>query len=132
MALAGRLSIVAVGTDGTTFSTVDDLASCQMSWGGTIHDVSKFGDTWLRRLAGIKDNSFSLGGFYNQADTNGQVVMQNAKISDSQVWVMFKPNGTAGWKQAMLIDSWQVNTTEAGVQELSVTLVSAGGTIYTV
>ena len=94
MALPGRLAIVAVSTDGTTYSTVDDLNSAQMTIGGNQYDVSKFGDTAIRRLKGLNDVNFNLAGFLSQGDTNGQAALITAKIlAPIGIFSPFKPLG---------------------------------------
>jgi hypothetical protein len=132
MALEGRLSVVAVSAAGTTFATIDDLNSCQMQLGGTSHDVTKFGDTFVRRLQGLSDASYNLAGFFDQADTSGQTIITTAKIARSLIWIMFKPDGSAGWKQQVSVENVNINSTATGIQEFSVTLQAAEGTITTV
>jgi hypothetical protein len=132
MALEGRLSVVAVSATGTTFATIDDLNSCQMTFGGTTHDVTKFGDSFVRRISGLADTSYSLSGFFAQADTSGQTIITTAKIARTLVWIMFKPNGTAGWKQQVAVDTLNINSTATGVQEFTCSLQAAEGTITTV
>jgi len=132
MALEGRLSVVAVSDAGTTFATIDDLNSCQMTLGGTTHDVTKFGDSFVRRLSGLSDSSYSLSGFFDQADTSGQTIITTAKIARTLIWIMLKPNGTAGWKQQVAVDTLNINSTATGVQEFTCSLQAAEGTITTV
>jgi len=132
MAIAGRVAIIAVSTDGTTFSTVDDLNSAQLTIGGNQYDVSKFGDTAMRRLIGLADATWNLAGSLSQGDTNGQAALITAKIAGTNPWVMFKPNGTAGWKQQVAIGDVQIQAIEDGPETISLALMSAGGTITTV
>ncbi len=131
MALAGRLSVVAYSTAGTSFATIDDLDSCQMTIAGDVIDTSKFGDTMHRRINGLGDYSFALSGNLAQADT-AQIAIITDKLAGTNGWVMFKPNGTAGWKGQISIGDLQANSTAIGKGEFSVTLQSAGGTLTTV
>lgn len=126
MATAGKELRIKVSADNTvgSYSEVDDLNDATMTIDGDNQDISKFGVNWMRRLQGLKDGSFSLSGFYDPADTNGQVVIREALLNDTQLFIQFivDDTGPTGFQQEVKVSSFEVSASVDGVQEVSIDL----------
>lgn len=128
MALKGTNALVQVSTSsGGTYTTVAQMKQAQLKFQGNNVDISKFGDTFMSRLQGLKDASYSLNGFYDPTDTLGQLAIRGAWNADTVLWVKFLYDGTNGWKQQVVVNSFDVSAAVAGVQDLSIAVSSAGG-----
>lgn len=127
MAMAGRGLIIQVGTavDGP-WSDVQDLNDASMSLGGDNLDVSTFGTDFIKRLQGLKDGSYSLGGFYNPTDTNGQVAIRNTWMNDTPLFVRYLPDGSTGFMQEVKVSGFEVSAAVDGVVEVSIDLEGNG------
>lgn len=127
MALAARNLVVKVGSsENGSFNTVADLKEASMSQSGNNQDVSTFGSDWIKRIQGLKDATYSLSGFYNGGDTNGQKALRDAWLGDDPIFVQFLPDGTTGFKQAVKVSSYEVSASVDGVQEVSIELEGDG------
>ena len=93
---------------------------------GTTVDVSEFGDTWMERIQALKDASYDLKGFYNMADTTGQLAVRTALINDTELWVEMLPDGTTGFKQQVLVSKFTVASPVNGVISCDITLEGTG------
>ena len=127
MALAGKDLVVQVATGSTaTYATVADLNSATMTHAGNTIDVSEMGVDYVQKILGLKDVSYSLGGFYAPTDTNGQVRIRNAWLNDTALWIKFLPDGSTGFKQAVKVASFEISGSADGAVELSVDLEGDG------
>ena len=127
MAIAGKGSVVKVGvTSGGSFTAVADLNDASLSISGTNLDITSFTAEYISRIQGLKDGSYSLSGFYNSGDTNGQVVIRSALLNDSDLFVQFLPDGTTGFQQEVKVATFDINTTVSGAVELSISLEGTG------
>lgn len=127
MALAARNLVVRVGSSDTgPFNVVDDLKEASMSQSGNNQDVSTFGSQWIRRIQGLKDASYSLSGFYNAGDADGQVALRSAWLTDSPLFVQFLPDGGNGFAQQVRVSTFEVSASVDGVQEVSIELEGDG------
>lgn len=129
MAMAGTNSLVQVTTvagGGSGFATVADINSASMSHAGNTNDVGAFGITYMQRILGIKDASYSLSGFFNPTDTNGQKALVNAWYNNTEIWVGFLPDGVAGFKQQVRVTSIQVSASVDGVVDVQYSLTGTG------
>lgn len=126
MAMAGKglrilVANVAEPTD-TDFAEVADLNDATMSSEADNQDISTFSSEYVRRLQGLKDNTFSLGGFYNATDADGQMAIRSAWADDTPLHVRFLPDGTTGFQQEVKVASFEVSASADGVVELSIDL----------
>lgn len=123
MAMAGKNTVVKVGTAATgTFNEVAGLNEASMSNQGDNQDISTFGASFIKRLQGLKDASYSLKGFYEPGDTNGQVAIRNAWLNDTPLFVQFLPDGTTGFQQEVKVSKFEVSAAVDGVIEVSIEL----------
>jgi predicted secreted protein len=127
MALAARNLVVRVRTsDNGAFHVVDDLKEASMSQSGNNQDVSTFGSAWIRRIQGLKDATYSLSGFYNPSDADGQAALRAAWLGDAPITVQFLPDGTTGFQQSVRVSTYEVSASVDGVQEVSIELEGDG------
>jgi predicted secreted protein len=122
MALAGKSVTVEVSTDDAAYNAVDEINSVSMNHGGNNYDVSEFGASYVSRIQGLKDCSWSLSGFYDPADTNGQVVIRTAFTAGSDLYVRMYPDGSAGFKQQVAVSGFNISGSVDGPVELSIEL----------
>lgn len=123
MAYAGKDLVISVATTtGGTYNVVAGMKDASMNISGDNQDITTFGEDYIVRLQGLKDVSYSLSGFLDLTDTNGQVRLQNALLNDSALFVKFLPDGTNGWKQEVKVSSFEMNGTADGMVELSIEL----------
>lgn len=126
MALAGKSVVVAVSVDDVTYYTVAEMNDMSMSFSGDNIDVTVFGEDFINRIQGLKDGSYSLSGFYDPTDTNGQVAVRDAWLNDTTLYARIFPNGTAGFKQEVKVSSYEVSAGVDGAVELSIELEGTG------
>lgn len=127
MAMKGRGLVISVSTSETgNFSPVSDLNDASMSMEGDNQDISTFGSDYIKRLQGLKDASYSLSGFYDPTDTNGQVAIRSAFLDDSTLFVRFLPDGSTGFQQEVKVSSFEVSASADGVIEVSIDLEGTG------
>lgn len=129
MALPGKNTLVKVSTTAGgagAYTTVDEIQSVDFNESGASIDVTKFDDDWISRIQGLKDCKWSLKGFWDPADTNGQLAIRNAWLNDTELWVQILPNGTTGFKQQVLVSSFNISTGVSGVAEVSIDLEGTG------
>ena len=91
MALAGKQLAVKVSTDGTSFNAVADLNEAKMEIDGDNQDVTTFGSEFIKRLQGLKDTKFDLKGYYDSADTDGEMAIRSALINDTPLYLQVLP-----------------------------------------
>ncbi len=126
MATAGKNLRIKVSTNGTTFNLVADLNDATMSLSGDNQDITTFGQDYINRLQGLKDCTYSLGGFYKSDDTNGQVVIKSALLNDTALYVQFLPDGTTGFQQEVKVSSFELSASVDGTNDLSIDLDGTG------
>lgn len=125
MAMAGKnLRILVANVDAPTeadFVEVMDLNDASMPTESDNQDISTFGSNYVRRLQGLKDATYSLGGFYDPTDA-GQMRIRTALVEDSPLHVRFLPDGTTGFQQEVKVSSFEVSASADGVVEVSIDL----------
>jgi len=126
MTTAGKLSIVEIGTDGTNWETVANLNTADMNQDGDNIDVTTFTQEYINRIQGLKDVTWSLGGFLDLDDTDGQVVILQSLKDDTELHVRFLPDGTNGFEQEVKVSAFNTSTSVDGAVELSVDLEGTG------
>lgn len=120
--MKGRSLLVKASTDGSTWYTVANLNEASMSNGAENIDITTFTKSYINRLQGLKDVTYSLSGFYDSTDTNGQVALRSAWENDSTIYIGFLPDGTAGWEQVVKVSSFEISGSVDGAVELSIEL----------
>lgn len=108
------------------YTTVADIRSASMSNGATTHDITAMAASWISRIIGLLDGTYSLSGYWKPSDTNGQVAIRNAMINDTTLWIQFLPDGTSGFKQEVKVSKFDINTTVDGLVEVSIELEGTG------
>lgn len=128
MAIAGSTSLFQVSTTSGAggMNAVDEIRSASMSWRGGTIDISEIGNTYMQRIQGIKDASYQIQGFYDPADTNGQLIIRTALVASSNLFVRWLPNGVAGFEQQVRVASFDTNVTYDGAVEVSISLDGTG------
>ena len=130
MAISGKSMTIKVATAAAgTYTNVAEIKEASMSQAGNNQDVSTFDNDWVLRLQGLKDATYSLSGFYNPTDANGQVAIRNAWLNDTPLFVQFLPNGTAGFRQEVRVSSYEVSASADGAQEVSIELEGNGAIV---
>lgn len=124
--LAGKNVVVAVSTNDSTYNTVAEINDMSMSFEGDNIDTTVFGNAFISRIQGLKDGSYSLSGFYDPTDTNGQTVIRTAWLNDTALYARIYPNGTAGFKQQVRVASFEVSAGVDGAVEVSIDLEGTG------
>lgn len=120
--MKGKDMLIKTSTDGSTWYTVANLKEGTMNNNGDNQDITTFGKDYICRLQGLKDVSYSLSGFYDSTDTNGQIALRTAWLNDSTVYVGFLPDGTDGWEQKVKVSTFEISGGVDGVLELSIEL----------
>ena len=126
--LAGRLMEVRIndsemtnGGDGAKVNGVDNATLNKLA---DILEITQFGDTHKKRMAGLKDSNVSLSGNYDPDDTNGQLVLEPG----DDVWVALFPQGTteSGTQVKMIVENFEQSAAVDGKQEFSSSLQGNG------
>lgn len=130
-AFAGRQTVVNVSTNGTTWTAVGELNSVEVAIGGASLDVTKFGDADVERILGLRDTPWTLSGFYDPTDTNGQNIIIAALLNNTTIYfeVLFNPTGTSGQKgfsQQVIPTKFDVKGDPASAQTVSISADSTG------
>lgn len=127
MAIAGKKLRIKVATaQAGPYTTVADINSGSQKIAGQTQDVSAFGVDWVKRILGLLDGTYSLGGHYNSADASGQVAIRNALLNDTALWVQFLSDGVAGFQQEVKVASFDVSGEVGGTQSVAIELEGTG------
>lgn len=128
MSIAGKDFVLKISTSTGSFTAVDELNSATLSIVGTNIDISEFTNEFVQRIQGLKDVTYSLGGFYDPADTNGQVKIRSALVNDTVLYVQILPDGTTtyGFDQEVKVASFDIDASVDGAVELSIELEGTG------
>lgn len=130
-AFAGRQTVVNASVDGTTWHAIGELNSVEIAIGGNPIDVTQFGVSDVQRILGLRDTPWTLSGFYDPTDTNGQNVILSALLNNTALYlqVMFNPSGTSGQKgfhQQVIPTKFDVKGDPASAQTVSISADSTG------
>jgi predicted secreted protein len=131
MALAGSGMVISASVNGSAWTAIDELNNATMACNGENIDITKFADTYRGRIQGIKDASYSLSGFYDSGDTNGQVAIRAAWAGNTAIYIKFTIDGTNGWSQQCKVSGFNINAAVDGAVEVTIDLEGTG-TITTV
>jgi len=124
-AFAGRNVIVEASTTAGgagSYTVIAEIRDVSMSHQGNNLDASAFGTQWMKRIQGIKDNTFSLSGHYDPTDTNGQTAIRSAWLNDTVLWFAVKWNGVNGFKQQVRVANFDVQASTDGIVSVSISL----------
>jgi predicted secreted protein len=126
-ALAGKGLVIQVATtSGGTYNTVVGMNDASMSIDGDNQDITAFGDSYIARIQGLKDVSYSLSGYFDATDTTGQIRIRTALLNDSELHVKFLPDGTNGFRQQVRVSSFEMSGSVDGIVEVSIELEGTG------
>lgn len=126
MAYAGKHVVVEVSTDDTVYNVVAEINDMTGSFEADNIDVSVFGADFISRIQGLKDGSWSLSGFLDPNDTDGQVAVREAWLNDTDLWIRVYPTPGEGFKQQVKVASYEVTAAVDGAVELSLELEGNG------
>jgi hypothetical protein len=92
-----------------------------------ILEITAFGDTYKKRMAGLKDSSFTISGNVYTGDTTGQDVL----IPGNAVMIGAHPSGkaVAATQIPAIVESFEVSVDVAGKQTFSCTLAANGAPV---
>ena len=127
----GRATVVNVSVDNATWHPVGEVNSADMALSGATLDVTKLGDNVIERILGLVDCQWTLAGFYDPTDTNGQVAVRSSLLSNTPLYVqvLFNPGGSAGAKgfsQQVVCSKYEPAAQVAGVVTFSMQLDGDG------
>lgn len=126
--LAGKVMEVRINSaemnsnaDGAKVEGVDNATLNKLA---DILEISQFGDTYKKRMAGLKDSNVSLSGNYRHDDTTGQLKLEPGDA----VWIAVFPQGTGedGTQIEMVVESFEQSASVDGKQEFSSSLQGNG------
>jgi predicted secreted protein len=109
MANAGYLVGISVSDDDTSYDAVGGANNCSQNMSAAMLEVTEYGDTAMKRIAGLFDSPISISGHRKYADA-GQAALVAAHIGRTPIWVKRLHNGTNGYKVQCLV----ANFNEAG------------------
>ena len=130
MAMKGINALVKVSTTAGgagTYTTVAETADATATLDGENLDVSFFGTSaWTTRIQGRKDFGVTLSGHLVPTDTSGQNAIRDAFINDTELWVQYLWNGTAGFKGQVRVANFSSSAEVNGIVGFSATLEGTG------
>lgn len=128
--LMGRYASIKLAT-----ALVENLGSWRLSLTGTEIDVSAFGDTWEKKMPGMKGWTANMVGMYDPADTDGQAVLATAWSNGTKVQnIRFYIDSTSYWTVASdestaygcYINSIDISHDKAGVAQVTLNVLGFG------
>ncbi len=95
---------------------------------GELVDVSRFsGDGWRQRISNLKDATISISGFFNPADSSGQILAQTSILQGDKISnVAVLADGTNGLKCDAYVETFEISPAVEGAVGVSITLQSDG------
>ena len=108
-AMTGSTGAEVMGVDESTYSMLCDML-----------EITAFGDSSKRRMAGLKDTNMSLSGNYYPGDTNGQDLL----VPGDTVYIGIYPQGAsaAGKQFKALVENFEISASASGKQTFSATV----------
>jgi predicted secreted protein len=127
MAIAGFNSSIRAATGASsTYFVVDGITNVSFSDGREMLDITDLADDNLRRrIAGLRDISFSLSGDVELAD-NGFLALATSYNTGNTVYIQFLVDGTNGLMVPCLVENKDVEASVDGKVTLSMSLQSEG------
>lgn len=122
-----RYSTVSTGDSG--WATFPGINTASMSLGGEILDDTAFsteaGNDFRSRMRGLNDFSFNFTADWSTAA--GSTQLYDAWKDRNTFWFDYRPNGTAGYKGRVVVESLELSGEVAGKEQITVTLQGDGG-----
>lgn len=105
-----------LGVDNSTFNRLCDML-----------DITQFGDTYKKRISGLKDTNMSLSGNYYPGDTTGQ----DELVPGDSVYIGVYPQGAAvaGTQIPAIVESFAISTTANGKQTFTASVQGNGAPV---
>jgi len=129
MALAGKNVVVkwspTAGGAGV-YTAISGIKSVNGSIDATNLDITSFTAAFLARIQGLKDGKYSLAGFYDSTDVNGQMAIQTALLTDVVGWFEMLYNGVNGFKQEVKVSKFAVDASVEKEVNLTIDLEGNG------
>jgi len=121
-------------TDPSTWYEVMSLKEADGTVDGKNVDVTTLGLTAVARLHVIVDTKYTLTGFYDETDTNGQDVLWTwllglaATPVTAPLMMMFEPTGSdsVGWKQCVLPSEIATKVIAGDVDQITIQVEGNG------
>lgn len=126
MALKGKNVVINVSTDDIDYYQVAELNDGTLTIDGDNIDVTEFGDDFINRIQGLKDGTYSLSGFRDPDDTDGQEAINSALLNDTSLYVQFLADGTTGFQQEVKVSTFETSAAVDGAVEISVDMEGSG------
>ena len=116
VAMAAGTGAKILGVDNSSFGRLCDML-----------DITSFGDTYKKRMAGLKDSTFTISGNVYVGDTTGQDVL----IPGDSIYIGVMPSGptVAGTQVPCIVESFETSIDVAGKQTFSATLSPIGAPV---
>ncbi len=116
-----KATVMANGDDGAKIEGVDNATLNRLA---DILEVSQFGDTFKKRMHGLKDSNVSLSGNYRPDDANGQMELEPG----DPVFIAVFPQGNkvAGRQIEMIVENFEQSAAADGKQTFSSSLQGNG------
>lgn len=122
--VAGYVNVVyilagtsAMNANGAKIAGVDNSSFAKLC---EILDITAFGDSYKKRLGGLKDSNFTLSGNVYVGDTNGQDIL----VPGNTVFIGAYPSGIAveSVQVECIVENFEVTVDVAGKQTFSSSL----------
>lgn len=105
MSNAGYLIDIHTSPDDVTYTAVGGANSCSQNLTRALLEVTEYGDTAMKRIAGLFDTPMTVSGHRKYADA-GQAALLTAFLAGTPVWMRRLHNGTNGFKVQCLVGSF--------------------------
>lgn len=110
---------------------VAEINDATFTINGEIVDISSFDSAgWRERLLNLRDATISISGFYSDGDTDGQVALRTAILTQAlveDVKVLADVNtATSGFICDAYVESFEISAAVEGTVTVSITLQSSG------
>lgn len=121
MALKGKSVQIQVSPDDVTYNAVKEMNNIDTPIDADNIDTTVFGEDFIKRVQGLKDGSWSLSGFYDPTDTNGQVAIRSSLLNDTDLYAKVSYDGGTTWfKQKVRVSSFNPSAAVDGAVEISI------------
>lgn len=109
-----------VAMTGSTGAKINGVNQASFDKLCDLLEITQFGDSYKIRMAGLKDTSVQIGGNYDPADTNGQLVL----VPGDTIFIGVYPQGTAiaGSQVKAIVESFHQGYDAAGLATFSATI----------
>ena len=116
VAMAAGTGAKILGVDNSSYRALCDLL-----------EISSFGDTNKRRIAGMKDTEISISGNLYVGDTTGQDVL----VPGNSIYIGVMPSGptVAGYQVPVIVETYEISSDVAGKQTFSATFGATGAPV---